>query len=118
MGKWGAVLAIAGTLLLGSNLPAQEGYKIIVNPDNPVTSVSGDFLRKAFLRKATEWTDGSAIRPVDLSAKTPVRTRFTKEVLKKTPSQLKSFWNQQIFSGKADLPCRARLRREQPHDSQ
>ena len=39
MGKWGAVLAIAGTLLLGSNLPAQEGYKIIVNPANHYASL-------------------------------------------------------------------------------
>src|SRR5690349_5976275 len=83
-------------------IAGDDAYKLIVNPENAATSVSADFVRKAYLHKATEWSDGTTIRPVD--AKVAVRTRFTKEILKKTPQQLKSFWNQQIFSGKGVPP--------------
>jgi ABC-type phosphate transport system substrate-binding protein len=93
------VLCLATTALAGD-----ESWKLIVNPDNGVTSVSADFVRKAYLKKSSEWSDGTAIRPVDLGAKSAVRARFTKDVLKKTTSQLKSFWNQQIFSGKGLPP--------------
>lgn len=96
--------ALVVLCLATSAIAGDESWKLIVNPDNQVTSISADFVRKAYLKKSTEWSDGTAIRPVDLAAKSPVRTRFTKDVLKKTPSQLKSFWNQQIFSGKGLPP--------------
>jgi ABC-type phosphate transport system substrate-binding protein len=83
------------------------GYKIIVHPDNPVTTVDHDFLRDAYLKKATEWNRGETIRPVDLAPKFPVRDEFTQGVLRKTPSQLKNYWNQQIFSGKGVPPPEA-----------
>jgi len=96
--------ALVVLCLATTAIAADDSWKLIVNPDNAATSVSGDFVKKAYLKKATEWSDGTAIRPVDLAAKSPVRARFTKDVLKKTPSQLKSFWNQQIFSGKGLPP--------------
>jgi hypothetical protein len=82
-------------------------YKVIVNPVNPVTVIDRDRLREAFLKKATDWASGEAIRPVDLARRSPVRERFTAEVLHKTPSQLRSYWNQQIFSGKGVPPPEA-----------
>jgi ABC-type phosphate transport system substrate-binding protein len=84
-----------------------EGYKIIVHPDNPVTAIDRQFLREAYLRKANDWNTGAEIRPIDLASRFPVRERFVQDVLKKTPSQLKSYWNQQIFSGKGVPPPQA-----------
>ena len=79
-------------------------YKIIVNPDNPIVAIDRQFLRDAYLRKSTGWAHGDAIRPVDLARSFPVRERFTQEVLRKSPSQLRSYWNQLIFSGKGVPP--------------
>jgi hypothetical protein len=87
---------------------AAGDFKVIVHPDNPATSVDRDFLRRAYLKKATSWSHGSTIRPIDLAAGSAARTRFTRDVLKKTPSQLRSYWNQQIFSGKGVPPAEAR----------
>jgi ABC-type phosphate transport system substrate-binding protein len=84
-----------------------EELKIVVHPDNPVTEVSRGFLREAFLKKSTQWSRGETIRPIDLARKYPVRERFTREVVKKTPAQLKSYWSQQIFSGKGVPPPEA-----------
>jgi ABC-type phosphate transport system substrate-binding protein len=93
------VLSIASAADNGSSR-----FKIIVHPDNRVDSLSRDFLRNAYLKKSTTWSHGGTIRPVDLSSKLPVRDQFTHEVIRKTPAQLKTYWNQQIFSGKGVPP--------------
>ena len=53
------------------------------------------------------WSGGDTIRPIDLATKFPVREQFVRRVLKKTPAQLKTYWNQQIFSGKGVPPPEA-----------
>jgi hypothetical protein len=103
------LLAVAA-IVLGA--PAFDGlaradepaFKIIVHPENPIDSVDRKFLRDAFLRKASDWKGGETVRPVDLAAKFPARAKFGHEVLRKTPAQLKTYWNQQIFSGKGVPP--------------
>ena len=83
-------------------------FKVIVNPENKIDEVDRDFLRDVYLKKATEWGDGATVRPVDLSARHPVRDRFRDDVLRKTATaQLHSYWNQQIFSGKGVPPPEA-----------
>lgn len=100
-----ALLLLATLWLAGGAVRAErsEGFRIIVNPQNPVSSIDREFLRDAFLKKATNWPHGKAIRPIDLAGKLPVREHFIVEVLKKTPSQLRSYWTQRIFSG-LDVP--------------
>jgi len=100
-------LAALALLVIGLARAAHAdrgGYKIIVHPDNPATTVSRDFVRDAFLKKATQWSSGETLRPIDLSTSFPIRERFTTEILKKTPAQLKNYWNQRIFSGKGVPP--------------
>jgi ABC-type phosphate transport system substrate-binding protein len=84
-----------------------DDYKVIVNPENPVGAIDRRFLRDAFLRKASDWNGGAAIRPIDLATRFAARERFVHDVLNKTPAQLKSYWNQQIFSGKGVPPPEA-----------
>jgi ABC-type phosphate transport system substrate-binding protein len=94
------VLALAG----GHARAANDGYVVIVNPENPAGEISRDFLRDAFLKKASSWGSGEAVRPVDLTRRFGVREAFAREVLKKTLPQLRRYWNQQIFSGKGVPP--------------
>lgn len=88
-------------------LAGNEHFVVIVHPDNPVRTLDRDFLRDAYLKKATDWSQGETIRPVDLSVRFEVRDVFTREILRKTPAQLRSYWNQQIFSGKGTPPIEA-----------
>jgi ABC-type phosphate transport system substrate-binding protein len=89
------------------SVAASDDYKIIVHPENPVTAVDRAFLRDVYLRKATDWSPGEPIRPIELTRRFAVRERFAQDVLKKTPAQLKSYWSQQIFSGKGVPPPEA-----------
>jgi ABC-type phosphate transport system substrate-binding protein len=84
-----------------------DEYKVIVHPSNPTAALDRRFLRDVYLRKATDWSTGGDIRPIDLASRFPAHERFLQEVLGKTPSQLRSYWNQQIFSGKAVPPPEA-----------
>lgn len=90
---------VAQTAPGGAETARSGGFQVIVHPSNRVESIDRAFLRDAFLRKVVTWRSSETIRPVDLARRYPARDRFTRDVLKKTPTQLRSFWNRQIFSG-------------------
>lgn len=100
------ILAIAALWLAFSSpsVASDDAFKVIVHRDVPGTAVERAFLRRVFLRTAIEWDNGVAVRPVDLATGSPVRDRFTAEVLGKTPSAMRSYWMQRIFSGTAVPP--------------
>jgi len=89
--------------LASPSVASNDEFKITVHPANPVSVVDRDFLRAAFLKKAISWSDGKTIRPIGLSERFRARDRFTQDVLGKTPSQLRNYWVQRIFSG-TDVP--------------
>ncbi len=87
-----------------SPIPSRSGYVVIVHPTNPVRAISRAFLRDAFLKNTTRWGDGAAIRPVDLARSFPVYDEFSREILNKTPEQLRDYWSQFIYTGKGVPP--------------
>jgi len=95
------VLGLASASLASDDGP---GFIVIVNPDNPNDAVDRDFLRDVYLGKATEWGNGDAVHPIDLTERFAARDRFTEQVIRKTAAQLRTYWNQQIFSGKGVPP--------------
>jgi ABC-type phosphate transport system substrate-binding protein len=100
----GLVVLLAGMPGIASTSRTDDGaFKVIVHPDNPSDVVGRDFLRAAYLKKATEW-HGHTIRPIDLSSKFKAREQFTQQVIRKSPTQLRTYWNQQVFSGKGVPP--------------
>ena len=84
---------------------AQSGFRVIVHPDNPVTSISKDDLSKLFLKKTSRWDDGTVAAPVDLGRQSSVREDFTKEIHGRSLSSILSFWQRQIFSGRGSPPA-------------
>ncbi len=112
LSKGGAVacLLCVGVLLVALLAPSARGedrvargFVVIVNPANPVRSVSDDFLARAFFKQMTRWDHGEAIRPVDLHFTSPVRAAFSNRVLKRPPQAVRGYWLQRIFSGR-DVP--------------
>jgi ABC-type phosphate transport system substrate-binding protein len=101
--------AIASALLLaalavGTSRAAPASYRVIVNPANASSAFERRFLTDAFLKKTTRWPTGEAIRPVDLGSDSGARRRFSEEVLGRSISAVKSYWQQMIFSGRAIPP--------------
>lgn len=102
MGKWRVLLAITGLLLLGSSFQAQDGYKIIVNSANPISSLTKAQVSRFFLERAT-WDDGQPVSPVDLTATSLVREIFSREMLDMPPSAILARWRES-GSGRGEPP--------------
>jgi ABC-type phosphate transport system substrate-binding protein len=83
--------------------PRAPEFVVIVNAANPASSAERKFLSDAFLKKTTRWRGGETIRPVDQSADSGVRRRFSEDVLERSVTAVRSYWQQVIFSGR-DVP--------------
>jgi ABC-type phosphate transport system substrate-binding protein len=88
------------------------GYAVVVSAANPVASLTRDQASKLFLKKAPTWSDGREVAPVDQPEGSVVREAFTKGVLRKSVTAVKSYWQQQIFSGRGVPPT------ERPSDEE
>jgi len=103
------VLALAlvaprpGVVRAESSSASPAEFHVIINPQNPVTSVSRKFVMDAFLKRVTQWGDLFGIRPVDLRVDSSVRNAFSTELLKRSVSAVKTYWQQMVFSGR-DVP--------------
>ena len=100
-------IIIGITVLIDSTfIVAQEkvNYKIIVNTENPVSSLTKIQIARLFLKKQTYWSSGVKVVPVDQLPQKAIRKSFSKDILKKSISSVKSYWQQQIFSGRANPP--------------
>jgi ABC-type phosphate transport system substrate-binding protein len=100
-----AILLLAATVVCSTVFGQRPPpvYRIIVHPSNPATSVDRSFLEDAFLKKITTWPGGDVIHPVDLAPDSPVRRKFTHDVLNRSVEAVKGYWQQRIFSGR-DVP--------------
>ncbi len=96
-------------LLLASDLGAAESsstppYLVIVHPDNKHQSLDRKWVADAFLKKTTRWSGDVTIRPVDAKPASSSRQRFSKDILKRSVSSVKNYWQQLIFSGRGTPP--------------
>lgn len=78
-------------------------YKVIVNNANSKSSLVKKEISLLFMKKTPQWSDGTPVVAVDQTEKSAVRERFTLEIHGKSVSAVKSYWQQQIFSGR-DVP--------------
>lgn len=94
-----------GVTLFGAHgvRAADPAYRIIVHSSNALRVVPSDWLAEAFLKKATRWPEGEAVRPVDQRPTSEVRRAFSESVLRRSVGAVRSYWQQRIFSGR-DVP--------------
>ena len=97
------ILAFAIVAGLGASSVQAAGYKVIVNPANPATTLAKKDVSALFLKKKVKWDDGAAVTAVDQTDKAAVRESFTTSIHGKPVAAIKSYWQQQIFSGR-DVP--------------
>jgi len=84
---------------------AQAGVTVIVHPTNAVESITKAKIADLFLKRVTRWENGRAVIPVDQSEKSAARAAFTRDLLGKEVSWVKSYWQKMIFSGRATPPA-------------
>jgi ABC-type phosphate transport system substrate-binding protein len=92
-------------LVVAGVTSAQDAsFKVVVNNANPISSLSMDALSKLFLKKATTWQNGREVIPVDQSERSQIRESFSMQIHGRPVAAIKSYWQQQMFSGRATPP--------------
>lgn len=94
-------------LLLWALAPATsaaEDFVVVVNAENPITTLSASEASKIFLKKTTNWGDGQPIMAVELAPASAARKGFTTDVHRRTVSQIETYWQQQLFGGRSVPP--------------
>lgn len=78
-------------------------FRILIHPENPIATLSKEFVTDVFLKRTTRWHDGETVHPVDQRADAAARKSFSDSVLRRSVAAVKRYWQQRIFSGR-DLP--------------
>jgi ABC-type phosphate transport system substrate-binding protein len=84
--------------------PARSAtFVVVVNAANPLEEIDREALSNLFLKRAIKWPSGNLAEPFDLGLRDPSREAFSRQVLHKSVPAVRSYWQQQIFSGR-DVP--------------
>ena len=96
-----------GNIASAPRLEAQNSmpFIVVVHESNPTTSISRDELSRIFLKKITVWRTKRPVTVVDQRETAKVREQFTRAVHRREVSSVASFWQQQIFAGRAVPPA-------------
>jgi TonB family protein len=102
------MVLIPSIVLCSTGAFAQDGsIKVIVNQQNPTSSLSKAKVSELFLRKATTWEDGQPVLPVEQNETSPLRETFSREVLGMSAAAA-----QQAASHRGDPPVSVATDRE------
>lgn len=106
MSRTRAGLTMGALLALAVSLRSEEaaGLQMVVNASIAVSSLPRNTVADMFLGKVKAWEDGRKVLIVDQSLYSPVRARFTKEVLGRPVSAVKTYWEERVFSGREQPP--------------
>lgn len=99
---WFSLLAYCGLLFYGQS--ASADLAIVVNPNSPINEMSAEEVADLFLAKASRTAEGVKVIPIDQAESGQSRKEFYERVVKKSPSQLNSYWSRLIFTGKGRPP--------------
>lgn len=88
-------------LLAGATVWA--GEVVVANKSVPAESLERATLADIYLGKKSRWDNGSAIRVAMLKGGSTHET-FVREIVGTTPSQLKDFWKEVVFTGTGTPP--------------
>jgi len=76
----------------------------VVHPSSYVTSIAKKDLARIFLKQRSMWSNGERAKPIDQSASSELRSRFSQSVLGKSLAEVDSYWQGQVFSGRSAPP--------------
>jgi ABC-type phosphate transport system substrate-binding protein len=76
---------------------------IIVNRDN-TNVVDASFVQRVYVGTVKGWPDGTKVMVLDQPEGSEAREAFCASVLKKSVTNVKAIWSQNIFTGKALPP--------------
>jgi ABC-type phosphate transport system substrate-binding protein len=92
-------------LLFSVAAASAADFVVVVNNENKVTSLSAKDAAALFLKKKTQWPNGTKVVPVVLGDAAAATAAFNKLVMNRSASAVHAFWQQEIFSGRNVPPA-------------
>ena len=99
----GCALALM-VLSAAAQAPNARSYVVIINAANPTSSLTDAEIAKLFLKRKLRWDNGRPVVPVDQRSGSAIRASFSIDILRKKPSAVANYWQQQIFSAREVPP--------------
>lgn len=90
--------------LLFCNAAAQAGVVVVMSSKSDVSALSKAQVSQIFLAKTDALPNGRVAKPVDQAEGAAVRNEFYDKVADKNAAQMKAYWSQLTFTGKAQPP--------------
>lgn len=81
-----------------------SGIVVIVNPSSGVDKLTRDEVIDIFLGRYRKLPSGRVALPIDVSEASAERGRFYQLLVKKSPSDMSSYWARLVFSGQTSPP--------------
>ncbi len=83
---------------------AESGIVVIVNPQSGVEKLSKDEVIDIFLGRYRKLPGGRVALPIDVAESSSARARFYQMLVKKSSSEMSSYWARLVFSGQTSPP--------------
>lgn len=90
--------------LLAASSFAQAGVVVVMSSKSDVDSLSKVQVSQIFLAKTDALPNGRVAKPIDQAEGAAVRNEFYDKVADKSSAQMKAYWSQLTFTGKAQPP--------------
>ena len=90
------VLAGIAFLAVAASASGAAEFQIIAHPTVQGTKITRANLSALFTGKTSRWGDKAEARPVDQSARTPVRRAFTTTIIGLSIGELQLYWQKRI----------------------
>jgi ABC-type phosphate transport system substrate-binding protein len=97
-------LALVVTLALAAGPALAEPVAIVVNRENPKSSLTTEELKSIYLGRRTEWPDGTRTVPIDQAPSAPGRAAFLDAVLGMSKAHFAEHWVDQQVRGNGSAP--------------
>jgi ABC-type phosphate transport system substrate-binding protein len=105
-----ALAALVAAVLAAGAAPvvsAEARFRVIVHPTVKGSQIPRAALSSIFLKRASKWGDGSAVKPVDQSLRSTLRMSFSADVLQQDLMEIQMYWQREIASGHVPPPVKA-----------
>lgn len=83
---------------------AESNIVVIVNPQSGVEKLSKDEVIDIFLGRYRKLPGGRVALPIDVAESSSARARFYQMLVKKSSSEMSSYWARLVFSGQTSPP--------------
>lgn len=77
---------------------------VIVNPGNPVASLSREQVVDIYMGRQLNFPNGSSALPIDLPPDTAQRAGFYQRLVGRSVAQINAYWARLLFTGRATPP--------------